>query len=69
MKKFALLKCFPAGLFRSGNVCIAECEAKNLTEAITQLQHQCPYTLNTNGYVKVNNNSFVVCESMSFGNY
>jgi hypothetical protein len=63
MKKFGLLKCFPCGLFTSGNVELAEAVAPNKEEAIKLLQSTCGCPpLDKTGYAKVGTDTFVVAE-------
>lgn len=61
MKRYGLLKCWSVG-FGSANLCLAECRATNLTDAIASLQSSCCYTLDATGYVKAGGVSFVVGE-------
>lgn len=61
--RFGLLKCFPVTWNQSGNIELAEVEAKTKEEAIKLLQSTlgCP-PLDASGYAKVGNDSFVVAE-------
>ena len=68
MKKYALLRCYPGfdkeGHLASGNECKAECQCKTMTEAIQLLQPSCPGTLDSTGYVKVGNITWVIAEGL-----
>ena len=64
MKRYGLLKCFPCG-WGSGNTCLAECRAANMTDAIQLLQPHCSCRLDGNGYGKVDDVSFIVGEFYS----
>jgi hypothetical protein len=61
-KEYGLLRCYPYGNI-SGNNCIGECMASDITEAIQLLQPSCPATLDSKGYAKVGEITFVICET------
>jgi len=66
LANFGLLECFPAGRGLSGNNCLGEVDAVDLTAAVPLLQPLCPpgVTLDATGYVKVGTTSYVVAESV-----
>ncbi len=61
---YGLLECWPVWN-GSANKCLAECDAANMTEAITKLQPSCPAPLDATGYVKVNEKTYVIAESVN----
>lgn len=61
MNTYCLLKCWPVWN-GSANEPMAECDAANVTEAITKLQPACPATLDEIGYVKVDKTTYVIAE-------
>jgi hypothetical protein len=61
---YCLLKCWPVWNC-SANEPVAECDAANMAEAVAKLQSSCPATLDATGYVKVNEKTYVIAESVT----
>lgn len=63
MKRYALLRLFPAGNFQSGNQVMAETQPMTRDEAVLYFQNQFPLIpLNCDGYCKVGIESFCIAE-------